>query len=78
MAKKESTRLANGKIVHLCSSCSTELATIEIPVDGNFLHMQSCDNCDMRTWQLAGQRIDLKDVLAEVKEHVGKKAKSNH
>ena len=72
MASKKITKLANGDVVHLCTVCSTELSTIEIPVDGNVLVMQSCDKCDTRTWQLAGQRIDLKEVLAEVKEHVGK------
>jgi len=49
-----------------------ELATIVIPVDGNNLLMESCDKCDKRSWQLAGEQINLEHVLSEVKSHVGK------
>ncbi|MGF1599347.1 MAG: hypothetical protein ACFCVK_20950 [Acidimicrobiales bacterium] len=57
----------------LCSVCSTELVTIHITVDGNDLVMESCEKCDTRRWQLAGEKIDLQQALAEVGEHAGRR-----
>lgn len=70
--KRRTTKAANGDTIRLCSSCDMELATIVIPVDGNNLLMESCDKCDKRSWQLAGEQINLEHVLSEVKSHVGK------
>jgi hypothetical protein len=59
----------------LCSRCSQELSVIRINVDGNTLLMESCDGCDARRWQLAGERIDLEEALNQVGEHAGRRAK---
>ncbi|MEM8922214.1 MAG: hypothetical protein AAGD35_01855 [Actinomycetota bacterium] len=42
-------------------------------VDHNDLVMESCRTCDTRRWQLAGERIDLQQALAEVEEHAGRR-----
>jgi hypothetical protein len=46
---------------------------IRINVDGNDLLMESCDSCDTRRWQLAGERIDLQEALSQVGEHAGRR-----
>ncbi len=69
----KTSKAANGETIHLCENCGSELATIQVPVDGNNLLMHSCDRCDKRSWQLAGQEILLADALVEVKEHVSKR-----
>lgn len=56
-----------------CSACNNELSVIRIEVDGNTLMMESCDGCDARRWQLAGERIDLQKALNEVGEHAGRR-----
>jgi hypothetical protein len=50
-----------------------ELVAIRMVVDGNDLVMESCEKCDTRRWQLAGEQIDLQQALAEVGEHVGRR-----
>lgn len=55
-----------------CEACTVELVTIRMNVDGNDLVMESCQRCDVRRWQLAGEKIDLEQALAEVGEHVGR------
>lgn len=55
-----------------CSVCRQPLSRIFLNVDGNTLIMESCDGCDLRRWQLAGKRIDLKRALVEVEEHVSR------
>lgn len=57
----------------LCGTCGAELAIIRINVDGNTLLMESCDGCDTRRWQLAGERIDLQEALDQVGEHAGRR-----
>lgn len=59
----------------LCSRCGQELSVIRINVDGNTLLMESCDGCDARRWQLAGERIDLEEALNQVGEHAGRRAR---
>ncbi len=56
-----------------CDICGSEQAEIRINVDGNTLLMESCDGCDIRRWQLAGQRIDLQEALNQVGEHSGRR-----
>lgn len=56
-----------------CAVCKAELSIIRINVDGNDLLMESCDVCDVRRWQLAGERIDLQDALDHVGEHAGRR-----
>lgn len=56
-----------------CPSCGAEQSAIRINVDGNTLLMESCDSCDIRRWQLAGERIDLQEALNQVGEHSGRR-----
>jgi len=56
-----------------CDRCGNELSVIRILVDGNTLLMESCDGCDARRWQLAGERIDLQEALSQVGEHAGRR-----
>lgn len=56
-----------------CGICGAEQAAIRINVDGNTLLMESCDGCDIRRWQLAGERIDLQEALNQVGEHSGRR-----
>ncbi|MGH1492941.1 MAG: hypothetical protein ACRBK7_26700 [Acidimicrobiales bacterium] len=56
-----------------CGICGSEQAAIRINVDGNTLLMESCDGCDVRRWQLAGERIDLQEALNQVGEHSGRR-----
>ncbi len=56
-----------------CGRCGHELSAIRINVDGNTLLMESCDGCDVRRWQLAGERIDLQEALDQVGEHSGRR-----
>lgn len=56
-----------------CEICGAEQAEIRINVDGNTLLMESCDGCDTRRWQLAGERIDLQEALNQVGEHSGRR-----
>lgn len=56
-----------------CLRCGAELSVIRIVVDGNPLLMESCDGCDVRRWQLAGERIDLQEALTQVGEHAGRR-----
>ncbi len=57
----------------LCGRCGHEVSTVHIEVDDNVLMMESCDNCDTRRWQLAGEPIELKDALDTVGEHTGRR-----
>lgn len=57
----------------LCEICGGEQAAIRINVDGNTLLMESCEGCDVRRWQLAGERIDLQEALNQVGEHSGRR-----
>ncbi len=56
-----------------CQRCGNQLSVIRILVDGNTLLMESCDGCDARRWQLAGERIDLQEALNQVGEHAGRR-----
>lgn len=56
-----------------CEACGVELVTIRMVVDGSDLIMESCQRCDIRRWQLAGQHIDLQRALAKVGEHAGRR-----
>jgi hypothetical protein len=56
-----------------CDRCGNELSVIRIVVDGNTLLMSSCDGCDARRWQLAGEQIDLQEALNQVGEHAGRR-----
>ena len=55
-----------------CQVCRQPLSRIFLNVDGNTLIMESCDGCDMRRWQLAGQRIDLQRALEKVEEQASR------
>ena len=69
-AEPEPTGPASGEP---CARCGNELSVIRIVVDGNTLLMESCDGCDARRWQLAGERIDLQEALSQVGEHAGRR-----
>ena len=56
-----------------CGRCGHELSMVNIEVDGNVLVMESCDNCDARRWHLAGEPIELPEVLDHVGEHAGRR-----
>lgn len=56
-----------------CEICGADQSAIRINVDGNMLLMESCDGCDVRRWQLAGERIDLQEALNQVGEHTGRR-----
>lgn len=58
---------------HACGRCGHELSMVNIEVDGNVLIMESCDNCDARRWNLAGEPIELQQVLDHVGEHAGRR-----
>lgn len=57
----------------LCGRCGYDVSTITIEVDGNVLLMESCDNCDTRRWQLAGEPVELQKALDHVGEHSGRR-----
>lgn len=57
----------------MCERCDLELVTIRMTVDDSDLVMESCQKCDTRRWQLAGQRIDLQHALEQVSEHAGRR-----
>lgn len=59
--------------VQLCPTCEEELAIVSIAVDGNDLLMKSCDKCDKRSWQLAGNPIDLQSALVKVEQQVSRR-----
>ncbi|MEM7321982.1 MAG: hypothetical protein AAF531_02755 [Actinomycetota bacterium] len=56
-----------------CDACGAPLSAIRINVDGRTLLMESCDGCDTRRWQLAGEEIDLQEALNQVGEHAGRR-----
>lgn len=56
-----------------CDACGAPLSAIKINVDGRTLLMESCDGCDTRRWQLAGEQIDLQEALNQVGEHAGRR-----
>jgi len=56
-----------------CGRCGHEVSTVDIEVDGNILMMESCDNCDTRRWELAGEPIELQAALDHVGEHTGRR-----
>ncbi|MDH4276515.1 MAG: hypothetical protein OEZ14_08035 [Acidimicrobiia bacterium] len=56
-----------------CGRCGQDVSTVHIEVDGNVLMMESCDNCDTRRWQLAGEPIELQHALDHVGEHTGRR-----
>ncbi len=52
---------------HPCPTCDSELVTLKMSVDEHDLIMSSCQTCDLRTWKLAGDDVDLGAAL----DHVG-------
>ncbi len=56
-----------------CGRCGHDVSIVHIEVDGNILMMESCDNCDTRRWQLAGEPIELQQALDHVGEHTGRR-----
>ncbi|MDH3299007.1 MAG: hypothetical protein OES24_00700 [Acidimicrobiia bacterium] len=56
-----------------CGRCGHDVSTVHIEVDGNVLIMESCDNCDTRRWQLAGETVELQQALDHVGEHAGRR-----
>ncbi len=59
--------------VRACPVCGAELARISMMVDNTALLMESCDVCDIRRWQFAGEQIDLQHALEQVGEHAGRR-----
>lgn len=55
-----------------CPTCGHELVVIAITVDNNELEMSSCQTCDTRSWNHAGQPVDLAFALGEVGTHAGR------
>lgn len=64
---------STGAAAEPCTACGSEQSAIRINVDGNTLLMESCDECDVRRWQLEGERIDLQEALNQVGEHSGRR-----
>ncbi len=60
-----------------CPTCTSELVTLTINVDGHDLIMRSCQTCDTRTWALAGSEIDLEDALEHVGTHAGRRRRAS-
>ena len=56
-----------------CGRCGHEVSMINIEVDSNVLVMESCDNCDIRRWHLAGEQVELEHALDHVGEHAGRR-----
>ncbi len=56
-----------------CPSCTSELVTLKINVDGNDLVLFSCQTCDTRSWALAGEDIKLDAALEHVGTHAGRR-----
>jgi transcription elongation factor Elf1 len=56
-----------------CTVCGHEVVAITLMVDGNEMAMNSCENCDTRSWNLGGAPIDLKLVLEQVGTHSGRR-----
>jgi transcription elongation factor Elf1 len=56
-----------------CTVCGHEVVSITLMVDGNEMAMNSCENCDTRSWNLGGAPIDLKLVLEQVGTHSGRR-----
>lgn len=71
--ERPGSKPASKKATDPCGLCGAEQSAIRINVDGNTLLMESCDNCDVRRWQLAGERIDLQEALNQVGEHSGRR-----
>ncbi len=72
-APEPSTRSRTLDQMGACGRCGHEVSTVNIEVDGNVLMMESCDNCDTRRWQLAGEPIELQQALDHVGEHTGRR-----
>ncbi len=60
-----------------CPTCTSELVTLKINVDGHDLIMLSCQTCDTRTWELAGQDINLEAALEHVGTHAGRRRRAS-
>lgn len=64
---------SGGEPVERCSVCAQPVVAIEMTVDGRPLEMRSCDNCDTRSWNLAGDPIALDGVLTQVGQLAGRR-----
>ncbi|MGI9609821.1 MAG: hypothetical protein ACR2NL_05965 [Acidimicrobiia bacterium] len=51
--------------------------TLRMNVDGNDLIMFSCQTCDTRTWELAGNDINLAAALQHVGTHAGRRRRAS-
>ncbi len=60
-----------------CPSCTSELVTLKINVDGNDLVLFSCQTCDTRSWALAGEDIKLDAALEHVGTHAGRRRRTS-
>lgn len=56
-----------------CLKCAGEVIAIALTVDGRDLVMHSCQGCDVRSWSLAGEAVELATALAQVGEHSGRR-----
>ena len=52
--------------VRPCRRCGAEAVVIAMQFDGNVVDMESCDRCATRLWSMAGQPVELDEVLTEV------------
>lgn len=59
--------------VQTCDRCGTDLVRIELLVDGSNLVMHSCTTCDVRSWSLGGEAVDLAQALTEVGDRSGRR-----
>lgn len=49
-----------------CRRCAADAVVIAMEFDGNVVDMESCDKCDTRLWSMAGEPVELQEVLIEV------------
>lgn len=56
-----------------CPTCGHELVVIGLVVDGTNLVMRSCATCDVRTWQLGREPVDVGTVLEAVGQGAGRR-----
>lgn len=70
----EARKVSSGNRAQPCTVCGQDLSLIRLNVEGNILVMESCDGCDVRRWQLEGERIDLQKALEAVAEKAGRRS----
>ena len=57
----------------LCQECKTPTVVIRLNIDGYTLLMQSCETCDIRSWNLRGETIDRQSAISEVGDSLARR-----